>query len=166
MQAHLEQWWGGVKDDVMVPQRVVIGHDAENPLMLTACEWLDVFVDQQRQIRQADLKNGAWHLTVDRAGTYKFELRRWPRETELRLRSAIPATRVTDGTYLAGKGLPIAAATIELGTDRRQLEADSGQKSFTAVFELEAGPIELRTTFLDDQGKPLCGAYYVYVERL
>ncbi|HYF00223.1 MAG TPA: arylsulfatase, partial [Planctomycetota bacterium] len=51
MRAHLDAWWAGVKDRVMEPQRVVIGSDAENPMLLTACEWLDVFVDQQRQVR-------------------------------------------------------------------------------------------------------------------
>ena len=47
MRNHLEQWWQGVKGGVLEPQRVIIGSEKENPLMLTACEWLDVFVDQQ-----------------------------------------------------------------------------------------------------------------------
>ena len=64
------------------PQRVVIGHVAENPMMLTACEWLDVFVDQQGQIRKGVRKNGYWELEVAEAGVYEFELRRWPREAD------------------------------------------------------------------------------------
>ncbi|MEN8716989.1 MAG: hypothetical protein ABF384_18925 [Verrucomicrobiales bacterium] len=31
-------------------------------MMLTACEWLDIFIDQQKQVRRADLKNGWWEL--------------------------------------------------------------------------------------------------------
>ena len=37
----------------MEPQRVVIGSDRENPMMLTACEWLDVFIDQQDRFAAA-----------------------------------------------------------------------------------------------------------------
>ncbi len=49
----------------MQVQRVVIGNDRENPMLLTACEWLDVFIDQQSQVRNGELKNGVWHLVVD-----------------------------------------------------------------------------------------------------
>lgn len=48
-------------------------------MMLTACEWLDIFIDQQKQVRRADLKNGWWELEVAEEGEYEFELRRWPR---------------------------------------------------------------------------------------
>ncbi|MFG0332917.1 MAG: arylsulfatase, partial [Maioricimonas sp. JB049] len=58
MRNHLDKWWDGVRGDASTIERPVIGDNAENPMQLTACEWLDVFVDQQRQIRRADLKNG------------------------------------------------------------------------------------------------------------
>ncbi len=32
--------------------------------------------------------------------------------------------------------------------------------------KLAAGPIELKTWFLDDKGEPLSGAYYVDVEKM
>ena len=43
--------------------RVIIGSDHENP-RLTGCEWLDVFIDQQRQIRIGQHKSGYWMLEV------------------------------------------------------------------------------------------------------
>ncbi|WP_146393132.1 arylsulfatase [Allorhodopirellula solitaria] len=165
MRSHLQNWWLGVKDDVMTPQRVVIGDDAENPTMLTACEWLDVFVDQQRQIRRGDLKNGTWHLRVAEPGQYRIELRRWPRESGLRLTDKIPETPVTDGTFVAGESLPIAAAKLEIAGKVIDLEPASDQQSFETQVELSAGPIEMRATFLDDVGSEICGAYYVYVRR-
>lgn len=69
MRSHLNEWWDGIKDDVLGPQRVIIGNDYENPMMLTACEWLVVFIDQQLQVRRTDLKNGKWHLIIDKPGT-------------------------------------------------------------------------------------------------
>ena len=88
MRAHLNDWWTSVRDTANEPQRVIIGHDAENPMMITACEWLDVFIDQQGQIRRGDQKNGYWELDVAQSGRYEFELRRWPREANLPLGAA------------------------------------------------------------------------------
>ena len=165
MRAHLQQWWSGVADDVLTPQRVAIGNDAENPMLLTACEWLDVFVDQQAQIRRGLRKNGVWHLRVDEPGNYHLELRRWPRESRLKLSSSIPTTRVTDGTYVAGQGLPIHSAVLRVGQETRTLSPDDNSEAFHTQMHLEAGPTTLQATFQDAEGKALCGAYYVYVRR-
>ena len=166
MRAHLESWWDEVKDTVMEPQRVIIGSDAENPLMLTACEWLDVFVDQQRQIRVGDQKNGVWHLTVAKAGRYAFELRRWPRESGLKLREGATMTEDTDGRLPAGKSYPIAAGRMRIGETMLEGQPQPDGRSVQFEVELKAGDAQLQTWFLDGQGKPLLGAYYVYVHRV
>lgn len=54
--------------------------------MLTACEWVDVFVDQQGQVRREGRKNSYWKLLVDQPGEYEFELRRWARKIDIALR--------------------------------------------------------------------------------
>ncbi|TWU55861.1 arylsulfatase [Rubripirellula reticaptiva] len=166
MHAHLDQWWDGVKDDVMTPQRVVIGSAKENPMMLTACEWLDVFVDQQRQVRDAALKNGTWHLQVATTGTYRIELRRWPRESGLQLTDGLAETRVTDGVFVPGKPLPISSATLQVGDVTLKLNPQLDQESFITEVNLTEGPIEMRTSFLDSNENEICGAYYAYVERI
>src|SRR4029078_500376 len=96
MRSPLQGWWDGVKDRVNEPERVVIGSDAENPLMLTACEWWNVFIDQQAQVRCEELTNGVWHLEVAEAGQYEIELRLWPREANLALDAAAPAAKLAD----------------------------------------------------------------------
>ena len=134
--------------------------------MLTACEWLDVFIDQQVQIRRADLKNGWWELEVARPGSYSFELRRWPRETDAGLSDGLPSVAVTDGVLMEGVALPIAAARLQIGTVRQQRkEVKPADKSVTFTVRLEAGRTRLHTWFDDANRQPLCGAYYVYVER-
>lgn len=166
MRAHLDQWWDGVKDDVMTPQRVVIGSDQENPQLLTACEWLDVFVDQQAQIRRAERKNGTWHLTVAQAGTYEIELRRWPRESNLALKDALPETRVTDGIFRRGDPLPIDKAVLRLNDRNIAIEPDETKTHFATRVELSAGPLEMRASFLEADDQEICGAYYAYVHRM
>ncbi|MGB7325034.1 MAG: arylsulfatase [Rubripirellula sp.] len=166
MRAHLDQWWDGVKDDVMAPQRVIIGSEQENPMMLTACEWLDVFVDQQRQVRDAALKNGTWHLQVAKTGTYQIELRRWPRESDLQLTDGLAETRVTDGVFVPGKTLPITSARLQAGDANQKLTPQPDKQSFIAEVNLTEGPIEMRASFLDSDEKVICGAYYAYVQRI
>jgi len=163
---HLDEWWNDVKETAREVQRVVVGNEAENPMMLTACEWLDVFVDQQRQIRRGTRKNGVWHLIVDRPGTYEFELRRWPRESGLQLTDNVPTELMFDGIYPEGEALPIAKGRMQIGDfDATSLPSDDG-KSVRFTTMLSTGPTELQTWWLDGSGKEICGAYYVYVERI
>jgi arylsulfatase A-like enzyme len=165
MRAHLDRWWDGVKDRVNEPGRVVIGSPAENPARLTACEWWDVFVDQQAQVRRGVRRNGVWHLEVAEAGEYEFELRRWPREAGVPLSAGLPARPHAFGEFPPGTALPVARARVRAGT--QEAAADVGPADEAAVFRLRlpAGPLELRTWFDDASGRELAGAYYVDVTR-
>ncbi|WDI41253.1 arylsulfatase [Bremerella sp. P1] len=167
LRSHLNSWWDEVKGDVLTPQRVIIGHDAENPTLLTACEWLDVFVDQQVQIRRGVLKNGSWHLTVAEPGTFELELRRWPRESGLKLADGCPQLKVTDGTFPEGTALPIQRAEVRV--DEQTIRIDSMTKddsAFVTQADLSKGPLELRTAFFNSENQEICGAYYLYVRRI
>lgn len=167
LRAHLNTWWDDVKGDVLTPQRVIIGHDAENPTMLTACEWLDVFVDQQIQIRRGVRKNGSWHLTVQEPGTYEMELRRWPKESRLKLASGCPPLQVTDGAFIKGKALPIRRAELHINDETLRLDSmTKDETAFVTQANLSQGPLELRTVFLDQENQEICGAYYLYVRRI
>tara|TARA_R110002049_G_scaffold27321_2_gene94080 strand:- start:187974 stop:189803 length:1830 start_codon:yes stop_codon:yes gene_type:complete len=165
MQRHLQDWWDGVKDDVMEPQRVVIGNDAENPMTLTACEWLDVFVDQQKQVRRGDKKNGVWHLIVDQPGEYEIELRRWPRESKIGISEGVELTQATDGVFAAGPAMPISKARLRIGEQEIETTMIDEGQSFKFVLTLPAGPTEMQTWFYSKDGQELAGAYYAYVVR-
>ena len=166
MRSELDAWWSDVGAIANEPQPVVIGHDAENPMMLTACEWLDVFIDQQGQIRNGVRKNGWWELEVAQAGEYEFELRRFPRESGLALDEASPYVDIADGSFAAGRAIPIRKARLQIGTGPVSLKpAKPGDESVTFLATLEAGPTRLYTWFLGQDGNSLVGAYYVYVNR-
>ncbi len=166
MQAHLQEWWSEVEPLVNEPQPIIIGNELENPARLTACEWYDVFVDQQRQIRNGAQKNGTWHVIVDQPGTYDFELRRWPREASLPLTAGCPAEQVTDGRYPRGVPLDIKSAAIAIQQRNETQAVAADAQSVTFQLDLHQGPTELVTTFFDSSGVQLCGAYYVYVRRV
>ncbi len=165
MRQHLDTWWSKVAETANVPQRVVIGHDRENPAMLTACEWLDVFVDLQKQVRQGVRKNSWWELDVAHSGEYELELRRWPRESGLALTESAPAEQVTAGTLEPGVALPIVRARIQIGDTFLVKRLKPGDKSATFTVKLNKGPVRLHTWFDDADLQPISGAYYVYIKR-
>ena len=171
MRKPLYEWWEGVKDLANEAQNAaIIGTQYENPTKLSATEWLDVFVDQQGQIRRGVLKNGYWLIDVARAGEYEIELRRWPKEADGTISGTLP-----DGT---GTALPINQAMLYLsghnhlniaekksyqfeGLTKRVNPKDKG---VTFTMNLKKGPTALHTWFKGKDGIML-SAYYVYVNH-
>ena len=170
MRKHLYAWWDRVGPEANEPQRIIIGDHIENPMMLTGCEWLDVFVDQQGQVRRGTRKSGYWLLDVAQAGEYEFELRRWPREIDIPLADPGP-----DG----GHALPIARARLFISGVHhldiaekppygfegltKKVAKDDTHATFTV--NLRKGPIALHTWFDDASRETIASAYYVYVTR-
>jgi len=176
MMEGLDRWWKNVRDDVNEPQRIVVGTKYENPSILTACDWLDVFVDQQPQISRGVRKISYWCLDVAQEGNYEFELRRWPKETDSPIAGEC---KMIDRTgKLGGTALPINSASIYIGgvnhrsvAEKRPYRFEGLTKSVkpedTAVtfdVHLKPGPVYLHT-FFNIQSAGIIGAYYVYVTR-
>jgi hypothetical protein len=154
-----------VKDLCHVFQPSVIGDDRHNPVTLTACEWADVFVDQQVQVRRGERKNGLWHIEVARAGRYTFELRRFPAESGLGLSAAVTETRVTDGVLPAGPAFAVAGARLRVGDQVAEVKPDGKAAAARVTLMLPAGRTTMQTWLLDAAGREIAGAYYVTVER-
>ena len=170
MRQQLYSWWDGVKHLANEEQRIIVGSKYENPSKLSATEWLDVFVDQQGQIRRGVLKNGYWLIDVARAGEYEIELRRWPKEADGTISGTLP-----DGS---GTALPITQAMLFVsghnhlriaekkayqfeGLTKRVTPKDKG---ITFTMNLKKGPTALHTWF-KGKNELMLSAYYVYVNR-
>ncbi len=166
MRKHLDSWWDGVKERVNDFSASVVGHDAENPVQLTACEWADVFVDQQAQVRRGERKIGLWHVDVAQPGEYSLALRRWPYASGLRICDGVQETRVTDGVLPAGEGWPVAEARLSAGKEERRAAVAVNADAVLFVLPLVAGRTTVEGAFLDASGTEITGPYYVSVERL
>ncbi|QDT12880.1 sulfatase-like hydrolase/transferase [Stieleria marina] len=166
MRSHLNDWWDGVKLPAREFQPSVIGHKAQNPVELTACEWADVFVDQQSQVRRGVRKNGLWHIEVAEAGKYAFTLSRWPQNSGLRLRDRVGETKVTDGMLTAGPAWPVTSAAIRVGDIEQRTEVNADASSARFELSLPVGRTTMQTWFHDSEETPISGAYYVNVQRL
>jgi arylsulfatase len=165
MREHYARWWTGVGPRVNEIGAIHIGAPQENPARLSTCDWRDVFLDQQGQIRTAK-KNGSWTLFAERDGEYDFELRRWPREADAAITAPMPAYKGADGSYAAGVAFPAASAEIKIGETRETKPVGGEDKSVTFRVALKRGPHELRTSLRDAAGAEIAGAYYVYVRAL
>jgi hypothetical protein len=165
LREHYEKWWAGIEPHVNDFSPVVLGSDAEKTSLLSACEWADVFLDQSRQVRQGEAKNGVWHVEIDRAGRYEFALARWPREAQTPIAGSVPPYQAADGLYPAGVALPVAKARLKIGDIDQALPVHAGDTEIRFSTTLEAGPARLQTWFYAADGREICGAYYVYVQR-
>jgi arylsulfatase len=167
MRKHLYADWERVKHLANKPDRIIIGTKHEPVTKLSATEWLDVFVDQQRQILRGVKKSGYWLLDVAEAGEYEIELRRWPKEADAPIRGAVPG----------GTALPITRAHLffsghnHLAIGKKKPYSFEGftqpvspkAKAVTFTMYLNKGPTTLHTWF---QGKDFeLSAYYAYIRK-
>ena len=166
MRNHLDTWWAGVKDICNEIQPLVIGGARQNPVPFAACDWVNVFFDQQYQVRYGSRKNGTWHLDVARDGEYTFELRRYPVESGLGLCDPTPKTKITDGTLPNGPAFNVASAKLEVGEITLEKKVSPDAKAVRFKVKLSEGPTKLKTWFLDAASNEIAGAYYVTVTRM
>jgi arylsulfatase A-like enzyme len=166
MRSHYEAWWAGVAPTVNTFSRLTIGSDAANPLLLASPEWRNVSLGQQFQVRTAPVKNGVWTIQVERTADYQIDLRRWPVEADTPITAGLPPYTAVDGTYVAGKALPIARARLKVANFDQTVPVTATDKAISFTVNLPAGPTDLQTWFLNANGGLITGAYYVYVNRL
>ena len=165
LRAHYATWWAGVAPRVNEISPIHLGSTRANPVQLSPCDWVDVFFDQQAQVRRTK-KNGTWSLLVEHAGDYEVSLRRWPLEAEAPLAAGMPAYQGVDGKFAASEAFPVASAELKIGAVHRQKPVASDDTVVTFPVTLPRGPVSLQTWFRDDAGREIAGAYYVSVRAL
>ena len=171
LRGEYEIWWQKVSRQFDQEIPITIGGpDAKRVLVTThdwrnedcACAW------NQNQIREGLLCNGYWEVEIAQAGSYTFELRRWPKEEDRPLTAAIPgrpvpfADMTIESGYGGGKAIPIQSARITIGEhDVTQPVTDLDQ-GIRFSLALPPGPTHLQTYLYSKAGDDL-GAYYVYI---
>jgi hypothetical protein len=120
---------------------------------------------------------GRWPVRVAQAGTYRIEVRRWPREADAPL-AGIPASRRSVDAYLRDqpvsgllyggvpKALSVARVQLKIGTYAQEAKVDGKDRAAVFMANIEAGPTDIEATFLNEAGKLLCGAFYVTIRKL
>jgi arylsulfatase len=159
MNAHYETWYAEARPLFDRTRTITIGADAANPTILYASDWQGSYCDNWSGLSQARGR-GAWDVIVDRAGTYAFELRRWPEESGKTLREGHGK-----GKQAGRTARPIAGARLRIGAVDETIDTKAEDTAARFAVTLEAGRTRLTADLLDAGGQVLCGAMYVKVRR-
>ncbi len=169
MRKHYTRWWKSVEPVVGDYARIVIGSDAENPSRLTCFEWrrrtTNANVTPQETVFAGRKVNGSWMLEVERPGTYRFELRRYPKEAATPMVAGFPATQREFKKFPACRALPVAKARLKIGDYDRTIDVRPTDEAAVFDVNLPRCSVEMKTWLLDANDKELCGAYYVDATR-
>ena len=174
-----ERYWAEVTPGDREFARPVVGTSHQNEIVLTgeelrpieghnACAW------NQAHVAGGMAAFGYAEIEVARAGDYRFELRRWPREIEAPMAGVPSWTKPVDAwlhdrpvtAMLYGdkfRGLPVKWIQLKAGDQIRQAEVTPADTAKVFTLSLPAGPLRLETVMLDEQREPLAEAYYLYI---
>jgi arylsulfatase A-like enzyme len=142
LRARYERWWAGIQEGIARPVPIELGLPAEKPTRLTCYEWhTSDWLAWQRDVTAGKEANGYWEVNLPRAGTWRFSLRKFPREA--------PG--------------PIGAPTARLRIGQREelREADPAAHSCTFEWSLPAGPARMQSWLGEKRG-----AYFVDAEHV
>jgi len=168
LSAAYAQWWKGVEPWTTKRSAIVVGDDHENPSTLMPSTQYDTKCLSPEMLRKGTYTMDQWLIQVARDGNYEFTLRRWPEEANTAISGTVPAWNSALGNcpLSAGKAFPIVKARLSVGDFKGEKDVAPSDTSVSFTVPLKQGQTMLRGTFLDDQGKEICGAYYVSVHRL
>ena len=179
MQSSYESWWSVVDARGKEYTLHVLGDPAQPRVCLYSHDWHADFVPpnlppwNQGMVAAGLPITGFNAVQFSRAGTWKFDLRRWPEEiaaeTTLGSRLKNPLLHPFKQGSPLGVSLPIRSARIRVWngeTTYFDLKEEVDPKGSSALFTaaLPAGPAMVQTCFYGPNGKELGGADYTYVE--
>lgn len=162
MATAYEKWWQHATDDGTPTTRPIVGTDAENPMRISAMDWLAPNTDQVPWWPGfGDDKWGSGWLGNEE----KYQISPWALEV-----ADAGEYRIT--LYLhdepARTVIPRKYAHLQLNGNVRTQAINDGSISTEFTVALEAGDLDIRAWFDDSDGvtdKPLA-AFFMYVERL
>jgi len=166
MQEFYEEWFTGVEPGLDTFSPLHVGSDAEPEVCLSSAEWMDVRSDGAngpRMLTDKSRTSGPWNLEIEKAGRYRVELRRYPREAGLALNEASPEFHAVAGSIEPGVPADIASAVLELNGIPVETEPEFSPDAITYEVDLPAGPARLRGQFRDGSGEDVCGVFYCYI---
>ncbi len=109
---------------------------------------------------------GDWHVEVEEAGDYVFEMRRWPAEAEAAIAGGVEAYQAEDGVFPEGVALPIAQASLTVQGQNRSIEVGTNDEAVSVTVRLHKGRTTIQSVFCDKHGEVLCGVYYLKIRYL
>ena len=177
-KAHTKYWKKVTPNDREKP-RPIVGHIASNETFLSSSDWYLPSVPwNHAQVAKGSQLSGSWEIDVVTEGVYRFEIRRWPREANARMKG-IPSfkDKIVDAWKANGEvtkliygneinALPIDAVKLEVGNYSEMKKVEQEDSFVTFNIKLKKGHNTIRGEFLDDEKNVIAGTYYVYLLKL
>ncbi len=143
------EWWSEIEPHLKIPVRNHVGNPAENPITLTAQDsYLTPFgnpITSQKQVATLRGIEAPWLLEIERQGRYEITLSQFPKE-------APQAIKAIEGW--------MRIAGIE---ESSKIDKPTNEITFTV--DLQVGPTQLETAFIEADGKRT-SAYYGYLRYI
>lgn len=169
MNNFYNQWW----DDVIQETKLSIIELGKDPIDVITCH--DARLQNghppwnQRMIRRGEpMGLGHYSVNFSTSGTYRFSLRRWPKESGLALGAAIndavEATAYDDGR-IAGRAMQFSKAYLKIGEELYTADVDNDLQAVEIEAEIAEGETSL-LAYLDMENGEQTNAFYVYVEKI
>jgi len=175
LRSAYEAWWADLEEGFSGYTRPILGK-SEEPVSLFSHDWHEVKDPDgekgrtpwhQTHIREGLATNGFWTVEVAETGTYRFDVHRWPKETQQPIQAGLPAKAAVPGgnPLPKGKSLAFQYAQIRIGTQEKIQPVDATDTFISFKMELSAGPTRVQT-WMKGEGIESRGAYFVYVQKL
>ena len=169
MKTYYDNWWKDVAHgiDNIIP--VVVGSEKENPVILTSNNWIGVDVDNQRRVALAEgsPRGGTMNIEVQESSKYLIELSRWPFHLNLKLAGFGPDTTIGGSKIIRGKAVPIEYGCFALNSNEPIIVKSFPDATRIKIeLDFSAGENSFQAWFRDINGKDLCGAYYVRLQKI
>lgn len=154
------RWYEGVKAGFDPPARIVIGAEEMPSTTLNSMDVHPIHGEGRRNavwnqphVLDGKMNHGKWLLFCKATGSYKFSLKRWPKESSL----------VFGDTPQGAKKVTYKQAKLAVGGREQVSPIDPTMESVDFEVELEHGEQELDAVLITEDGD-VTSAYYVDVE--
>lgn len=173
LRAFYEKWWADLEPSFANSAAIYLGHPQDNPARLTSHDWITTGTTPWNQSHIRSAMNGAqntgfWNVNVVEAGTYHFELRRWPAEIDRPINAALPRGKPVPGAKAfrttPGQAIAPIKAEIRIGEVAATKLVEAGANTVDFELEVPAGTTTLAATFVSENDE-VHGAYFVYVTK-
>jgi len=172
-----DAYWQHVTPGDRERPRVTVGSPWDKETFLHSADWYTQGTPwNHAQVATGPKRTGSWLIRVDRAGTYRFEVSRWPREARARIQGVPELNKTVDAwnrdqpvrELIYGSkytALPVHHIRLELGDFSQTKAVGDDDTCIRFDVPLYRGEQEVKALMLDKDKQVIAGAYYVYVTR-
>ena len=169
LEGHYEEWWRSVEPCLKRINVFPVGGEKTAAVDLCLFDWDDYEGDAnntlQLTVRQGARMFGDWHIEVEEAGDYLFEMRRWPREAETAIAAGLPEYQAEDDLFSEGVSLPITQADLTVEGQNRRITVSPRDEAARVKLRLERGKTTIQCLFRNENGDAVCGVYYLAISN-